>query len=49
LGGVGTVEEKIAAMQVRKRELVEGLLNDERPDNLKLTPDDLDVFFSPLQ
>jgi len=46
---VGTVEEKIAAMQVRKRELVEGLLNEERPDNLKLTANDLDVLFSPLQ
>jgi superfamily II DNA or RNA helicase len=46
---VGTVEEKIAAMQARKRELVEGLLDDERRDNLKLTPEDLDLLFAPLQ
>ncbi|MDA1275881.1 MAG: DEAD/DEAH box helicase [Verrucomicrobia bacterium] len=46
---VGTVEEKIAAMQARKRELVEGLLNEERPDHLKLTGKDLDVLFAPLQ
>jgi SNF2 family DNA or RNA helicase len=45
---VGTVEEKIAAMQVRKRELVEGLLNEDRPENLKLTAEDLDVLFAPL-
>ena len=36
-------------MQVRKKELVEGLLNEERHDNLKLTPEDLDVLFAPLQ
>jgi SNF2 family DNA or RNA helicase len=46
---VGTVEEKIAAMQARKRELVEGLLDDERRENLKLTPEDLDQLFAPLQ
>jgi SNF2 family DNA or RNA helicase len=46
---VGTVEEKIAAMQARKRELVEGLLDDERRANLKLTPEDLDQLFAPLQ
>ena len=46
---VGTVEEKIAALQARKKELVEGLLNEERQENLKLTPDDLDVLFAPLQ
>jgi SNF2 family DNA or RNA helicase len=45
---VGTVEEKISAMQARKRELVEGLLNEKRPDNLKLTAEDLDVLFAPL-
>ena len=45
---VGTVEEKIVAMQARKRELVEGLLNEERRDSLKLTPEDLDVLFAPL-
>jgi len=46
---VGTVEEKIAALQARKRELVEGLLDEERRENLKLTPEDLDLLFSPLQ
>jgi SNF2 family DNA or RNA helicase len=46
---VGTVEEKIGAMQARKRELVEGLLNEERQANLKLTAEDLDVLFAPLQ
>ena len=46
---VGTVEEKIAALQARKKELVEGLLNEERRENLKLTPEDLDVLFAPVQ
>jgi SNF2 family DNA or RNA helicase len=46
---VGTVEEKIVAMQARKRDLVEGLLNEERSENLKLTAEDLDVLFAPLQ
>jgi SNF2 family DNA or RNA helicase len=45
---VGTVEEKIVAMQARKRELVEGLLNEERRDSLKLTAEDLEVLFAPL-
>ena len=46
---VGTVEEKIAAMQARKRELVEGLLDEEKRENVKLTAEDLEVLFSPLQ
>ncbi len=46
---VGTVEEKIVALQARKRELVEGLLNEERRESLKLTAEDLDVLFAPLQ
>jgi len=45
---VGTVEEKIAALQLRKRELVEGLFNEQRPENLKLAAEDLDVLFAPL-
>ena len=45
---VGTVEEKIAALQARKKELVEGLLDEEHRENLKLTPDDLEVLFAPL-
>ncbi|MEY2409092.1 MAG: hypothetical protein QOF48_1762 [Verrucomicrobiota bacterium] len=46
---IGTVEEKIASLQARKKELVEGLLNEDRRENLKLTPDDLDVLFAPLK
>src|SRR5262249_7901062 len=46
---VGTVEEKIGAMQARKRELVEGLLNEDRREALNLTTEDLDVLFAPLQ
>jgi len=46
---VGTVEEKIAALQARKRELVEGLLNEERKDKLQLSAEDLDVLFAPLK
>ena len=46
---VGTVEEKIVALQARKRELVEGLLDEERRESLKLTAEDLDVLFAPLQ
>ena len=46
---LGTVEEKIAAMQERKRELVEGLLNEERKDKLQLSAEDLEVLFAPLK
>ena len=45
---VGTVEEKILAMQARKREPVEGLLDEERHENLNITAEDLDVLFAPL-
>lgn len=45
---VGTVEEKIGAMQIRKRELVEGLLNEEHREQLKLSAEDLDVLFAPI-
>lgn len=44
---VGTVEEKIAALQVRKRELVDGLLNAEGTGKVELTGEDLDFLFSP--
>ncbi|HUR45054.1 MAG TPA: C-terminal helicase domain-containing protein, partial [Candidatus Saccharimonadales bacterium] len=44
----GTVEEKILALQARKKELVEGLLDEDRADNLKLTHDDIDLLFAPL-
>jgi superfamily II DNA or RNA helicase len=45
---VGTVEEKILALQTRKRELVEGLLDEGRRENLQLTPEDLQVLFAPI-
>ena len=45
---VGTVEEKIGELQARKKELVEGLLNEDRRASLKLTSSDLDVLFAPL-
>jgi len=45
---VGTVEEKILAMQERKRGLVEGLLDERRKDTPKLTSEDLQVLFAPL-
>ena len=44
----GTVEEKIAALQVRKRELVEGLLNAEGTGKVDLTAEDLDFLFDPV-
>ncbi|MBI4660473.1 MAG: DEAD/DEAH box helicase [Verrucomicrobia bacterium] len=46
---IGTVEEKIAALQARKRELVEGLLNEDRKDKLQLSAEDLEVLFAPLK
>jgi len=46
---VGTVEEKIGAMQERKRELVEGLLSEESRGQLKLSAEDLDVLFAPIE
>ncbi len=46
---VGTVEEKISALQARKRELVEGLLDGSRPDQLQITAEDLDVLFAPVR
>jgi SNF2 family DNA or RNA helicase len=45
----GTVEEKILALQGRKKELVEGLLNEERKENLKLSQEDIDLLFEPLE
>jgi len=44
----GTVEEKIAAMQERKRALVEGLLGAESKSKLELGSDDIDFLFGPL-
>jgi superfamily II DNA or RNA helicase len=45
---VGTVEEKILALQERKRGLVEGLLDERRKETPPLTPEDLQVLFAPL-
>jgi len=45
---VGTVEEKIVALQERKRGLVEGLLDVHRKETPQLTPEDLQVLFAPL-
>ena len=44
----GTVEEKIVAMQDRKRELVAGLLDDGAAQNLQLSKEDLDHLFDPI-
>jgi SNF2 family DNA or RNA helicase len=44
----GTVEEKILAMQERKKELVAGLLGEGAQENLQLSKDDLDHLFDPL-
>ncbi|MDB6109670.1 MAG: family helicase [Pedosphaera sp.] len=46
---VGTVEEKILELQKRKRELVEGLLNEDRKESLSISQEDLDVLFAPIQ
>ena len=45
---VGTVEEKILALQARKRDLVEGLMNESHKEMPQLTPEDLQVLFAPL-
>jgi SNF2 family DNA or RNA helicase len=44
----GTVEEKILAMQERKKELVAGLLGEGAQENLNLSQRDLDHLFEPL-
>jgi superfamily II DNA or RNA helicase len=45
---VGTVEEKILALQDRKRGLVEALLDEHRKETPQLTAEDLQVLFAPL-
>ncbi len=45
---VGTVEERILALQERKRALVDGLLKERRKVMPQLTPEDLQVLFAPL-
>ncbi len=44
----GTVEEKIQALQQRKRELVAGLLDDTGQAPLKLSDEELKALFAPL-
>ena len=44
----GTVEEKIQALQQRKRELVAGLLDDSGQTPLKLGDEELKALFAPL-
>jgi uncharacterized small protein (DUF1192 family) len=46
---VGTVEEKIAALQARKSELVAGLLDTSGTGKLALTHEDLESLFSPVE
>jgi SNF2 family DNA or RNA helicase len=45
---VGTVEEKILALQDRKRGLVEGLLDEHRKETPQWTSEDLQALFAPL-
>jgi len=45
---VGTVEERILALQERKRGLVEALMDENRKEMPQLTPEDLQVLFAPL-
>ncbi|MBX3748395.1 MAG: DEAD/DEAH box helicase [Verrucomicrobiae bacterium] len=45
---VGTVEEKIEALQSRKRELVRGLLEEGASGALQLAREDIDFLFAPL-
>ncbi len=45
---VGTVEERILALQDRKRALVEGLLDENRKEMPQLTAEDLQALFAPL-
>ena len=44
----GTVEEKIVAMQARKKALVAGLLDEQQGEKLELTAHDLEVLFAPI-
>ncbi len=44
----GTVEEKIQALQQRKRELVAGLLDESSQTSLKLGDEELKALFAPL-
>jgi non-specific serine/threonine protein kinase len=45
---VGTVEERILALQDRKRGLVEALMDEKRKEMPQLTPEDLQVLFALL-
>ena len=45
---IGTVEEKILALQDRKRGMVEALLDEHRKETPQLSAEDLQVLFAPL-
>jgi len=44
----GTVEEKILALQSKKQEIIEGVLDSNKQSKLQLTQEDLDALFKPL-
>lgn len=46
--GAGTVEEAILGMQAKKRQLFEGVLSSDLPENMALTEADIAQFFAPL-
>jgi len=46
---IGTVEEKIAGLQAKKRELVEGLLGDGSKQRAQISVEELESLFAPLQ
>lgn len=44
----GTVEEKILEMQAKKRQLISGVVEQEMQKSVKLTQNDLNVLFQPM-
>ena len=44
----GSVEEKILALQARKRDLARGIYGEEARLGAQLSPDDLDALFRPI-
>jgi len=45
----GTVEEKIQQMQLQKNQLAQGLYDQESLDTMKLTPEDWQALFQPIE
>ncbi|HCE09902.1 MAG TPA: hypothetical protein DEQ40_15140, partial [Oxalobacteraceae bacterium] len=45
----GTLEEKIQALQQKKADLARAMLSDGVAQDLKITQDDLQAIFAPLQ